>query len=334
MLSLRQKKVLKWIVEEYVRTAEPVGSKALAGLPEFDYSSATIRNDMAELEEMGLIVKTHTSSGRVPSEAGYRMYVKDILDHQENGFIFPMIDEIFEREMISREQAVKESMALVTELTNYASLILGGASYRSRIKRLQFVSLNDRYAVILMVTDQGYVESKKIIIPGDVEKADIERVVQILNEKLYDCPISEIDIVLKEQFSEEELLNHVEYYDELVGIFVRAFASMAQDKFFLSGQSKMLAQPEFQSIDKIRGLMNAIEKQEIFKVLNVNSSGVTVKIGHENEIKAMENCTVISVPYENEIGERGVIAVVGPTRMEYQKVIPLLKYISKNLRKL
>lgn len=334
MLSSRQRKVLRWIVEEYVRTAEPVGSKALAGLPEFGLSSATIRNEMAFLEELGLIQKTHTSSGRVPSEEGYRMYVQEIIDEQHNGFSFPIIDDIFNRGIISREQAVKESMTLVTELTNYASIALGSAAYKARIRRLQFVPLHDNLAVIIMVTDQGYVESKKIVIPSEIEVKDIERVISLLNDALYDCPISDIEFVLREKLELSQIRDTIEFYDELVALFVRAFSSMAQDKFFMSGQTHILAQPEFQNINKIRALMNSIERQEIYKVVNINKTGITVKIGRENEIKSMEDCTVISVSYENEEGERGAIAVIGPTRMEYQKVIPLLEYISKYLRKL
>ncbi|MFA6627987.1 MAG: heat-inducible transcriptional repressor HrcA [Bacilli bacterium] len=334
MISSRQRKILNWIVEEYVRTAEPVGSKSLADLPDFGYSSATIRNDMVILEELGLIVKTHSSSGRVPSEAGYKIYVQDIIERKEYSTSFPMIDEIFDQELISREQAIKESMALVTEITNYASLVLGGAAYRSKIKRLQFVKLNDNLGVLLMVTDQGYVDSKKIIIPDAIHAKDLDKVIGILNELLYDCPISQIDTILREKLQEYNLDDRIEYYDELVGILVSAFTKMAQDKYFLSGQTNILKQPEFQSVDKIRLLLNAIEKQEILHVVDVNNIGITVKIGQDNELKAMEDCTVISVSYENEMGERGAIAVIGPKRMEYQKVIPLLDYISKNLRKL
>jgi heat-inducible transcriptional repressor len=319
MISPRQKKVLKWIVEEYVRTAEPVGSKSLASLPDFGYSSATIRNDMAMLEEMGLIVKTHSSSGRVTSESGYKLYVQDIIEHQDEQASFPMIDDIFDQELISREQAIKESMALVTEITNYASLVLGAAAYRSRIKKLQFVKINEQLGVILMVTDQGYVESKKIIIPEEIHASDLDKVMQILNEILYDCPISQIDTALREQLAERNMDERIEYYDELVGILVSAFTKMAQDKYVLSGQTNILKQPEFQSIDKVRQLLDAIENQEILHAVDMNHTGITVKIGQENVVKAMEDCTVISVSYENEMGERGAIAVIGPKRMNIKK---------------
>lgn len=334
MLSLRQKRILKWIVEEYVRTAEPIGSKTLTTIPDLAFSSATIRNDMSYLEELGLIQKPHTSSGRIPTELGYKTYVQDIINNQNPQEEFPLIDEIFEQVLISREQAIKESMSLVTEITNYASLVLGGAAYRSKIKRLQFVRINNNLGVLLMVTDQGYVESKKIIIPEDIHIEDLEKVINILNEILHDCPISEIDSMLKAKLAETDLGQRMEYYDELIGILVGAFTKMAQDKYYFSGKSNIFKQPEFQSIEKARRLLDVIETQEILHAVDLNQSGITVKIGQENEIKAMEDCTVISVSYENENGERGAIAVIGPKRMQYKKVIPLLDYIARNLRKL
>lgn len=339
MLSNRQMRVLCRIIEEYVRTAEPVGSKTLQDYPELNFSSATIRNDMAELEELGLIAKTHASSGRIPTEEGYRIYVRDIIENRNrhmNGTseIYPIFDEIFSRNSYSREQAVKESMSIVSTLTNYASVVLGGAAYNSRIKKLQFVSLGNQYAVILMVTDQGYVESKKILVPDSIRLDDIEKTVSILNDVLHDIPISEIDQTLREKFKENDFLASFDYYDELMSVFIRAFSDMAKDKYFMAGQSKIFNQPEFANINKVKTLLSAIEKQEIFKVVNLSESGITVKIGQENEIKAMEDCTVITVPYENDVGERGAIAVIGPTRMDYRRVIPLLEYISENLKKM
>lgn len=339
MLSDRQKKVLRRIIEEYVRTAEPVGSKALQDFPELNYSSATIRNEMAFLEDQYLIAKTHTSSGRIPTEAGYRVYVQGIIENQDNteknnNDFYPIFDDIFERNLISREQAVKESMSIVSTLTNYASVVLGGAAQNSKIKKLQFVSLGNQFAVILMVTDQGYVESKKIVVPESIRISDIEKVITLLNDVLYNVSISDIDTTLKENLLNEDFLFNFDYYDELMSVFIKAFSEMAQDKYFMAGQSKILNQPEFSNINKAKNLLSAIEKQEIFKVVNLNESGITVKIGQENEIKAMEDCTVITIPYENDVGERGAIAVIGPTRMDYQRVIPLLEYISENLKKM
>ncbi|MDD3106550.1 MAG: heat-inducible transcriptional repressor HrcA [Bacilli bacterium] len=336
MLSARQTMVLKAIVEEYVKTNEPVGSKTLTDRPEFalNVSPATIRNDMVELEQLGLILKTHTSSGRVPSEEGYRVYVTEILNEKTNKIDkFPLIDEIFERDLISREQAIKESMSLVTELTNYAAVVLGSSSYNSRIKKIQFISLSQRHAVIMLVTDRGYVESKKIIVPEDISIRDIERTIIFLNEILRDCPIAKIDETIKKHLEDESFQAYVEYYDDLISALVRMFTDMVQDKYFLSGQSKILSQPEFQNISKVKDLLNAIEHQEIIKAINMTERGISVRIGRDNQIQAMRDCTVITIPYELDNGEYGAIAVIGPTRMEYQKVIPLLEYIAKNIKK-
>ena len=331
MLSDRQLKILNWIVEEYVKTAEPVGSKTLSNNPEFQYSSATIRNDMAVLEEQGYLLKTHTSSGRVPSVKGYKLYVSKVLDDKENTPEFPMIDEIFKRNETSKDDAIKESMSLVSQLTNYASVALGSSSYNARIKNLQIVKLSEYSAVMVMVTDQGYVESKKIIIPDAINFRDIEKVIKLLNETLHDCPISEIDKKLKDIQNADDIQKSIEYYDELVGVFIRAVSEMVKNKYFVSGQTNILNFPEFQDIDKVKDIFNLMNEKDIFKLVSLNNNNITVNIGQDNQIKAMEDCTVISVPYDNGNGERGAIAVIGPTRMEYQKIIPLLDYIAKYL---
>ena len=336
LLTARQKKILQWIVEEYVRTAEPVGSKALASLDDFTYSSATIRNEMAALEEMGLLQKTHTSSGRVPSEAGYKVYVEYILEQNKEKEYddFPMIDSIFERNIMSREQAIKESMALVADLTNYASVALGDTAHTSKIKKLQIVSLGNNLAVLLMVTDKGYVETKKILIPEDINTKDIEKVINLLSDLLYDCPISDIDRTLRSRFAEEGIRKQIEYNEELVGVLVQAFASMAKDQYYMRGQENFLDQPEFQDIDKVKSLFEAMDDENIMQVVDVNNRSITVKIGKDNEVKAMEDCTVISVPYESVTGDRGAIAVIGPKRMDYRRVIPLLDYIATYIGKM
>ena len=267
MLSERQLKILNWIVEEYVKTAEPVGSKTLSSLPEFQYSSATIRNDMAVLEELGYLLKTHTSSGRIPSVKGYKLYVSGVLNNKEEETKeFPMIDEIFRRHETSKDDAIKESMSLVSQLTNYASVALGKSSYNARIKNLQIVKLSDYSAVMVMVTDQGYVESKKIMIPDAINFKDIEKVIKLLNETLHDCPISEIDTKLKDIQSVDDIQRSIEYYDELVGVFIRAVSEMVKDKYFVSGQTNILNFPEFQDIEKVRDIFNLI----IFTNINSN----------------------------------------------------------------
>ena len=337
MLSDRQKKILKWIVEEHVRTVEPVGSKVMSEMPEFNYSSATIRNDMAYLEELGLLAKMHTSSGRVPSEAGYKMYVSMMLEEDKNRsqeMEFPMIDEIFRKNAFNQEEAIRESMALVSELTNYASVVLGTNALDAKIRKIQLVNLSNNCAVIILVTDQGYVESKKIIIPENINYRDIEKIVGILNDSLYDCPIVDIDKRLKENLHNDQVNERIQYYDELLSIFVRTITNMVQDQYYMAGQNNIMNQPEFQDINKLKNVIKVMEEKEILKFINLNSNEITVRIGADNELSAMKDCTLISVPYRDNEGSRGAIAIIGPKRMEYQKVIPLLEYIAKNMHKL
>lgn len=333
MLSERQKLVLKTIVEEYVSTNEPVGSRTLSRLEWFNASPATLRNDMANLEDLGYLVKTHSSSGRIPSEKGYRFYVEEMMKkEQESNLEFPMIDDIFRRQDISREEAINQSMDLVSNLTNYTSIVLGQSAYNSRIRKLEFLALQDHFAIILMITDLGHVESKKILIPDGLSVKEIERVIAVLDEILHNCLVCDIETKLKEEITNEDVRDFILYREDLVNAFASAFADMAKDKYHVQGQSKMLLQPEFQDVEKLKEIYEAIEQREILKVVKYDETGITIRIGQENEIKALQDCTVITVPYESSSGERGAISVFGPTRMEYNKIIPLLEYIAKNIK--
>lgn len=335
MLTERQKLVLIAIVEEYVKTNEPVGSLVLSKRPELNFSTATLRNDMAELEEFGYLEKTHTSSGRVPSERGYRLYVEEIMRRNENMQTeFPLLDQIFERPDISVEQALYESMDIVSQLTNYASIALGKTAYTSRIKRLEFISLKEKQAVILMVTDQGHVESKKILVPEVISKKEIEKVIQVLDQVLHNVRISDIKNIIQNPSLSDEIKEYLRYHEELVSTFVNAFMDMAADKYHMAGRYNILAQPEFQDIEKVKALFEAMEQRDVLRAIRADTSGLTIRIGKENEIKVMKDCSVITVPYESQDGIIGTISILGPTRMEYVKVIPLLEYIAKNIKKI
>lgn len=335
MLSERQKLVLIAIVEEYVKNNEPIGSLALSKRPELQFSTATLRNEMAQLEEMGYLEKTHTSSGRIPSEKGYRLYVESIImNRKQEDISFPMIDKIFEQPNITSEVAIAESMDLVTQLTNYATIALGKTAYNSRIKKLEFISLKQNYAVILMVTDKGHVESKKIIIPEGISIKDIEKTIKVLDELLHNCLVSDIQNVLFEEIENDEIRDYIKYHNDLVDAFVNAFSDMASDKYHMSGKYNILSQPEFQDVNKVREFIDAVEKKDILRVVKSDSMGITIKIGQENELKIMQDCSVITVPYETNSGSVGAISVFGPTRMEYSKVIPLLEYIAKNMKRI
>ncbi len=335
MLTDRQKIVLKLIVEEFVKTAEPVGSRTLSKL--LEYSSATIRNDMADLEEDGFLEKTHSSSGRVPSEKGYHYYVEVLLGENgdESALDMSLIDDLFKNQDLDRDEAIEQAMNLLSQLTNYTTIALGPSARNSRVKKIELVPIYEEMCVLLVITNLGHVESKNITLPKGTNTDELKRVIEIFNEILYDVPISQVSEKIHYDINHDKIKDLLDYNQKIIETFLDAFTRFTQSKYYLSGQSNMLYQPEFSDVERVRELMNFFEQNDILKLVeHSESTGMTVRIGRENEISAMKNCSVIMIPYEVREGEKGTIAVVGPTRMEYQKVIPLLKYLAAHMSKL
>ncbi|QVK19453.1 heat-inducible transcription repressor HrcA [Mycoplasmatota bacterium] len=334
MLTDRQIKILITIIEEFVRTAEPIGSRTLSKMEHLPFSSATIRNEMADLEELEYLEKTHSSSGRVPSEKGYRFYVDFIQNNCERKSLeFTPIHKLFTNKNIERDEAIKEAVRVLSEITNYTSIVLGPSANHSRVKKFEFVILTDNNAVLILITDNGHVESKNLIIPDGINIKEVEKVIHLMNETLVNCLVSDIpeklNYELKPYFKQ-----FMDYHEKLIDSILSAFSTLVSDQYYLSGRNNIFYQPEFQDINKLQKLMLALEDTQMLKIIQANERGLKVHIGHENHIDAMQNCTVITVPYQVSDEEFGTIAVVGPTRMEYSKVIPLLEYIANNISKL
>jgi heat-inducible transcriptional repressor len=333
MLNERQETVLKLIVEEYVRTAEPVGSRSLSKFMEV--SPATIRNEMSDLEEMGYLEKTHTSSGRIPSEKGYQYYIETIIKNAtEDNETFDEFEDLFEKKDLAREDLIKEAIDLLSQATNCTAIALGPNAFNSRVKKVQMVPLTTSSALIMVITNLGHVESKQIKIPEEMEMNELVKIIDLLNELLYDTPISKVSEKLHYEIQQHRIKELMKYRETIVESFIEAFSKFAQTRYYLTGQSNMLYQPEFNDIQKLREFINTIENNEIFKLVETNADGVSVKIGTENMVTSMQDCTVVSANYETDDGEKGTISVVGPTRMEYRKVIPLIRYIVKHISRL
>ncbi|MBU0997425.1 MAG: heat-inducible transcriptional repressor HrcA [Firmicutes bacterium] len=333
MLTERQETVLKLIVDEYIKTAEPIGSRSLSKF--MNVSPATIRNEMSDLEDLGFLEKTHTSSGRIPSEQGYRYYIETIiknLDENTEGYF--EFENLFENKEIERDEIIKEAVDLLSQITNCTAISLGPNAYHSKVKKVQLIPLSPTQALILVITNFGYVESKQIAISEDMEIEELVKVIDLLNEMLKDTPISQVSEKLHYEIQHHKIKELLKYRETIVDSFIEAFQKFAQTKYYLTGQSNMLYQPEFNDIQKLREFISTVENNEIFKLVETNAEGVSVKIGTENSVTSMQDCTVVSSSYETKDGEKGTISVVGPTRMEYRKVIPLIKYIAKHITKL
>lgn len=333
-LSNRQKLVLKAIIEEYVSSGEPVGSKVLTEKPYLDFSSATLRNDMAYLEEIGLLEKTHTSSGRVPSELGYRYYVEHLVTRDYDVVNqFPLIDKIFNDQSLNKGEMIKKAIDLLSSLTNYMTVASENHFDNTRIAKLDLVQVNEYEALLLIVTNQAKVETKQIRIPQMGFK-EFKKVIDAFDKALKNSLVREVKYILKSEGVNEIISQYIDYQEEILTTFEKAFNEFNQTNTYRSGMDTIFEIPEFRDVDRIRDIMQAVNDQKINSILTAPTTGLSVRIGQENTIRTMANCTVISVPYQIGDEDAGTIAVIGPTRMEYRRVIPLLEYIANNMSKL
>jgi len=334
MLTDRQLLVLQVIIDDFIRSAQPVGSRTLSKREEITFSSATIRNEMADLEELGFIEKTHSSSGRVPSEKGYRYYVDHLLSPQRlSKKDKTEINSIFTERIYELEKVVQKSAQILSELTNYTAIVLGPAVRENKVKSLQIIPINKDTAVAIIVTDTGHVENRTITFPESLNPSDIEKMVNILNERLVGVPLLELnDKIYKEVAM--LLRSHIRNYDSLINALTGTFDLHATDLMYFSGKTNMLSQPEFNDIQKIRSLLTMIEeKQGFYDLLRSSKSGINIKIGRENQNVAMESCSLITATYSIGNEHLGSIAILGPTRMEYARVISLLQLTSHDMTK-
>ncbi|MBT2677436.1 heat-inducible transcriptional repressor HrcA [Bacillus sp. ISL-35] len=334
MLTDRQVLILQVIVDDFIRSAQPIGSRSLSKKEEINFSSATIRNEMADLEDMGFIEKTHTSSGRIPSEKGYRFYVDNLLLPQKvNRSDMAAIKSIFAERIYELEKIVQKSAKILSEMTNYTSIVLGPAVKDNRLKKLQIIPLNKDTAIAIIVTDTGHVENRMFHFPTSIDPSDVEKMVNILNERLAGVPLTNLNSKIYKEIA-MLLRQHISSYDTLLNTIMDTLNMPAHEKVFFGGKTNILSQPEFNDVEKIRNLMNMIEHEDnLYNLIRKNPAGINVRIGTENDNSAMENCSLITATYS--IGEEklGSIAVLGPTRMEYSRVISLLQLISTDLSK-
>ncbi|KAB7708719.1 heat-inducible transcriptional repressor HrcA [Bacillus aerolatus] len=334
MLTDRQLFILQVIIDDFIRSAQPVGSRSLAEKEEVAFSSATIRNDMAELEDLGFIEKPHTSSGRVPSEKGYRYYVDHLLhpkklNHQE----VETINSIFVDRIYELEKVVQKSARILSELTNYTAIVLGPELKDNKVKKLQIVPLSKDAAIAIIVTDTGHVENRAFTLPEQVNASDIEKMVNILNERLVGVPLSELHDKLYKEIV-VLLRRHINNYDAMLSMFAEAVDVQVSEKLFFGGKTNMLNQPEFHDVEKIRLVMNMIDQEEgMYRLISGVPTGIQVKIGKENQNAAMEHCSLITASYSIGDEQVGAIAILGPTRMEYSRVISLVDFLSHDMTK-
>lgn len=328
-MSERQEKLLKLIIEDYIKTARPVSSKALSEI--MDCSSATIRNEMSYLEENGLIEKMHTSSGRIPSEKGYRYYVDNIMEPKEiTGDDMLKLQTIFRNNSLMLNDTIIKSMEIISELTNYTSIVLGKASNENKVSKVEVVPIGENSLIAIVITDKGHVEHRNLVINGNVSLSEIKQTVDLINQLIIGTPIDEVSRKL--EFEVKPIIpKFVKQHEVLYNAFYNVFNDFSHNpNVKMAGTKNILMQPEFDDTNKIREIVSKFEDQDLISSIKEEESGINIYIGSENEFD--ENVTVIKTKY-NINGEEGTIALVGPKRMDYGRVMALLDYIKNNIER-
>lgn len=329
MLSIRQQQLLKIIVEDYIKQARPIGSKAICDI--LDCSSATIRNEMAFLEEVGLLEKTHISSGRIPSEKGYRYYVDYLMQPKElTDREMLNLQTIFYNNSLALDNYIIRSMEIISEMTNLTAVVLGKSSMTNCLKKVEVVPLNDNNIIAILITDKGHVENRQITIDEVVSVEDIKQTVDLINKMIVGTPISEVQEKL--EFEIKPIISkYVKQHVALYNAFYSAFNDFATSpNVTMKGTKNILMQPEFDDTSKIRNILSKFEDKDIISKIEEEDNGINIYIGSENDFD--DDVTIIKTKY-SALGEEGTIALIGPKRLEYDRVISLLDYIKRNVER-
>jgi len=329
MLSERQEQLLKIIVEDYIKTARPVSSKSICD--NLNCSSATIRSEMSSLEDLGLLEKTHISSGRIPSEKGYRYYVDHIMVPKElTGDEMLRLQKIVNNKSLVVNDAIARSMEIISELTSYTAVVLGQQSSNNLINKVEVIPIDDNNLVAIIVTDKGHVEHKNVYIDGFVSMNDIKQTVDLINKLIIGTSLDDVADVLEFEVK-PRIADYVEQHEILYNAFYNAFNEFTNNRsIYRSGTKNILMQPEFNDADKIREIISKFEDKEIVESIKEEDNGINIYIGSENHFD--DDVTIIKTKYMIN-GEEGTIALIGPKRMEYDRVITLLNYIKDNIGK-
>ena len=331
MLDERKKKILKEIVDEYIETAEPVSSAIIVEKYETDISSATVRNDMAELEKSGYLEKPHTSAGRIPSAKGYRLYVDELLKYDNISLEeIKYIQEKLETKATGIEELTKIATTTLSEITHYTTVSIGPKTSKQIIEEIKFVLLGNRMLMGIIVTDTGLVKETIIKFDEDITSEQVETLNYFFNNKLKGEPFEKIDTSF-----EKYIFRELKYSVNIIKPIIEQMKKLIEEEenVYLEGTNKAFELPEFRSLELAKNFVNILDTKELMRdLLNTGfADDIQIYIGDENNNEDLKDFSIVT--FKHSIGEKdvGTIGIIGPKRMNYSKVISVMKYISKKL---
>ncbi len=335
-LTERKKKVLRSVVDLYIRTAEPVGSKAITALPDMKYSSATIRNEMADLTAMGYLEQPHTSAGRIPSAAGYRLYVDELmLDYRLSIDETKSISTAIEEKMQQVDKMVEKVARLVSQATNLPAISAASRAGSACVKRYELIYAGSGSFILVLMLPNDQVVNKLIKLPLNVEESDLRLLSALLNATMTDIPIQEFTAELM-----EKVMRSAGAAASLVPVILdftqETLKNQGSTNMAVFGQSRLLGLPEYQDVNKAQRVMASIDEDALSNLPAVmqNANGTKVLVGPENVADELKDTSVVMTKFDIGDGMQGMIGVVGPTRMDYAQITARLSYFAESLSKL
>ena len=330
-LTDRKKQILRAIVDSYIRTAEPVGSKTISQMPGMDFSPATIRNEMADLTSMGLLEQPHTSAGRVPSAAGYRLYVDELMQSYRLSMDeTKTINQAMEVKMQEVDKMISQVGKLVSKMTDLPAYAVAARSSQRTVKRFDLILAETGSFILVVMLSDNQVQNKLIRLPLDVSQEDLRLLSAVLNASLTELTADEItpELLAKVTRSAAGAASLV----PVIVDYTVELLKKTHSEVYMTGQAKLLGQPEYHDVEKAQEVLTSLDEDVISNLPATLSSGTTqILVGPENVAKELKDSSVVITKFDIGDGMQGMIGVVGPTRMDYAKITARLSYFAENL---
>ncbi|MBZ2175744.1 heat-inducible transcriptional repressor HrcA [Schnuerera sp. xch1] len=336
MLDERKIRVLCAIIDSYIRVAEPIGSRTLSKEYDLGVSSATIRNEMSDLENLGYLNKPYTSSGRVPSDKAYRFYVNKIINAEEIRMDIEKKEEIkkiLTRESREIDQLIQNSAKILSAITSYTALAISPQIKKIRLKHIQLVPLYDKEILVILVGDSGIVNNTMLRMDKSISSDQLNQISNFLNKKLKEFTIDGLEDLIKDDIF-KDMYKFKETIDSVIPIISKLLEDINDIEVYADGVTKIFDFPEYRDTDKAKSFISFIEdKEQLINVLlnDPLNNGIEITIGDENIYDTIKDCSLITTTYKLGDMTIGKIGVIGPTRMDYLMVMNSLKLFSSNL---
>ncbi|MBE5868913.1 MAG: heat-inducible transcription repressor HrcA [Lachnospiraceae bacterium] len=333
-LDERKKKILQAIIRNYLETGEPVGSRTISKYTDLNLSSATIRNEMSDLEEMGYIVQPHTSAGRIPSDKGYRFYVDAMMAQKDREI--EEIKEIYLQKEDKMDMLLKQVAKVLAQNTNYATMISAPQYHHNKLKFIQLSRVDETQILAVIVVEGNVIKNHLISVAENLSDETLLKLNILLNTHLNGLSLEEINLGTIADMKHQAGI-HSEIVSEVLDAVAQAIRADEDLEIYTSGTNNIFKYPELADHQKASELITTFEEKQVLNTLvqetlaDENSTGIQVYIGNESPIQSMKDCSVVTATYELEEGMRGTIGIIGPKRMDYDKVIGTLKNMMSQL---